>query len=261
MKLLYVTFSALLAVSSNNTSAFAPTHVSTKPILSTMSSTVRRASSLMSRNMVTESSSPFDFLSGLFPKKENVAEEPKKTKLPDVVIDSDYTLAYIFAAIGVFIILTSPDKTCVPGSSFVCPPSVWGVVQGGLNMLFASFLAIQARRIRFVFDETSFELKNVDFAASNEEVLRASGENFVVGGANRWDYDKFVNYDFFPSVDYPVLVYFKETQTPKEKWNEGPGGLDKVGGGQVHFFPAIANVKQLKEQFEIRGCSKVTNEV
>jgi hypothetical protein len=28
---------------------------------------------------------------------------------------------------------------------------------------------------------------------------------------------------------------------------------------QVHFFPAIANVKQLKEQFEIRGCSKVTN--
>lgn len=228
MKILfYAIFSALLA---DNTSAFAPTTASTKTV---MASSSVRTCPLLSRYMVTESSSPFDFLSGLFPKKEKIPNEPKKPKLPDVVIDSDYTLAYVFAAIGVFIILTSPDKTCVPGSSFVCPPSVWGVVQGGLNLLFASFLAIQARRIRFVFDETSFELKNVDFAASNEEVLRASGENFVVGGANRWDYDKFVNYDFFPSEDYPVLVYFKETQTPEEKWNEGPGGLDKVGGGQV----------------------------
>ena len=28
-------------------------------------------------------------------------------------------------------------------------------------------------------------------------------------------------------------MYFKETQTPEEKWGEGPGGLDKKGGGQV----------------------------
>jgi hypothetical protein len=194
--------------------------------------------------MATESSSPFDFLSGLFPnKQEKIPESPKKPKLPDVVIDSDYTLSYVFAAIGIFIILTSPDKTCVPGSSFVCPPSIWGVVQGGLNLLFASFLAVQARRIRFVFDETSFELKNVEFGASKEEVLRASGENFVVGGANRWDYDKFVNYDFFPSVDYPVLVYFKETQTPSEKWKDGPGGFDKVGGGQVGYCFLIIIVR------------------
>mmetsp|Transcript_11565 Transcript_11565/g.21613 ORF Transcript_11565/g.21613 Transcript_11565/m.21613 type:complete len:256 (+) Transcript_11565:125-892(+) len=246
--------SALLAA---HASAFATT-VSVSKTITANSATVR-AYSLQSRKMVTESSSPFDFLSGIFPKKEKVPNEPQKPRLPDVVIDSDYTLSYVFAAIGIFIILTSPDETCVPGSSFVCPPSIWGVVQGGLNLLFASFLAIQARRIRFVFDETSFELKNVDFGASNEEVLRASGENIVVGGANRWDYDKFVNYDFFPSADYPVLVYFKETQTPEEKWNEGPGGLDKVGGGQVHFFPAIANVKQLKEQFEIRGCAKIEN--
>ena len=28
-------------------------------------------------------------------------------------------------------------------------------------------------------------------------------------------YDSFVNWDFFPSVQLPILVYFKETQTPK----------------------------------------------
>ena len=59
-----------------------------------------------------------------------------------------------------------------------------------------------------------------------------------------------MNYDFFPSKDFPILVYFKETQTPEEKWGEGPGGLDKVGGGQVHFFPAICNVEELDKMFK-----------
>ena len=43
----------------------------------------------------------------------------------------------------------------------------------------------------------------------------------------------------------------------QDKWNEGPGQFDEVGGGQIHFFPAIANCKELKEQFEIRGCKKI----
>ena len=88
-------------------------------------------------------------------------------------------------------------------------------MQGGLNILFATFLAIQATRIRFVFDEDSFELKTVSLKSSAEEVLEDSGENFVVGGANRWTYDSFVNWDFFPSEKFPILVYFKETQTPE----------------------------------------------
>ena len=28
-------------------------------------------------------------------------------------------------------------------------------------------------------------------------------------------YDSFVNWDFFPCIQLPILVYFKETQTPK----------------------------------------------
>jgi len=195
------------------------------------------------------------FFDSIFPNK--VEAEIEEPKIPDFVADPNINLSILFGAIGIFVILTSPGSGCVEGS-LICPPSTLGVIQGGLNIVFAVFLAIQARRIRFVFDDTSFELKNTDSDPSGSDAtLQESGENFVVGGANRWDYDKFVNWDFFPNEQFPILVYFKETQTPEEKWSEGPGKLDKIGGGQLHFFPAIANVQQLKEQFEIRGCAKV----
>ena len=38
---------------------------------------------------------------------------------------------------------------------------------------------------------------------------RSTGENVVVGGENLWAYKSFVNYDFFPSEQTPILVYFK----------------------------------------------------
>lgn len=241
----------LLCISGSSAFTVAPNqHVMTNSRgVATTATSLKMASS-------TESSNPLgDFFNNIFSKPDKVQTEPEKPKIPDAVISSDYSLSYLFAAIGIFIILTSPNKSCVEGS-LICPPSIWGVVQGGLNLLFASFLTIQAKRIRFVFDETAFELKNCDLGASDDSILKDSGENFVVGGANRWDYDAFVNYEFFPEA-FPILVYFKETQTPKESWNEGPGQLDKAGGGQIHFFPAIANVKELKEQFELRGCAKV----
>lgn len=33
-------------------------------------------------------------------------------------------------------------------------------------------------------------------------------------------YDTFVNWDFFPSIDLPILIYFKETQTPEVRISE-----------------------------------------
>mmetsp|Transcript_31258 Transcript_31258/g.44389 ORF Transcript_31258/g.44389 Transcript_31258/m.44389 type:complete len:89 (+) Transcript_31258:79-345(+) len=75
---------------------------------------------------------------------------------------------------------------------------------------------------------------------------------------------------FFPKgwIDQPqgpVLVYFKETQTPSEKWMEGPGesanseeAISKGAvPGQVHFFPVICDAKQLREEFQKRGCPKL----
>ena len=94
---------------------------------------------------------------------------------------------------------------------------------------------------------------------------RSTGENVVVGGENLWAYKSFVNYDFFPSESFPILVYFKETQTPEDQWNVGPGeqanSAEAIANGakpgQVHFFPAIANVAALKSGFEVHGCAKI----
>ena len=78
-------------------------------------------------------------------------------------------------------------------------------------------------------------------------------------------YTSFVNWDFFPSESFPILVYFKETQTAKEFWNVGPGeqansaeALAKgAKPGQVHFFPAIARSDQLKAAFKTHDCAKL----
>lgn len=129
---------------------------------------------------------------------------------------------------------------------------------GGVPLLlFGIFLAYQTTTLRFTFDDTNFSLVKSD--------LSSSGENVVVGGENSWAYDKFVNYDYFPSRSFPILVYFKETQTPEEFWNDGPGesanseaALAKgAKPGQVHFFPAIGNVEKMNEAFEVHGCAKI----
>lgn len=168
------------------------------------------------------SSSPFDFLEGIFSSSSGSAAVAAPA-IPDVVVDTDYKLAAAFGAVG--------------GSILANAHNVGGVLGGGFIALLAILFAVQATRLRFVFDEDSFELKSVADVGSSE--LTDSGENIVVGGANRWTYDSFVNWDFYPSVDLPILVYFKETQTPKEDGSEP---------GQIHFFPCIANAKQLEEQ-------------
>lgn len=185
------------------------------------------------------------FFEGLISKAED-DKKISKPSIPDTVIDPDYNLAIVFAAIGTTILTVNHGFH--PDFSFF---AIFGGIAGALHLLLAALFGIQASRVRFVFDSEAFELK------MGGDDLQDSGENIVVGGKNRWDYSTFVNWEFFPNVDYPILVYFKETQTPKEKWGEGPGGLDKKGGGQVHFFPVIGNAKQLEQQFLLRDCAKL----
>ncbi|XP_073140669.1 uncharacterized protein [Henckelia pumila] len=103
--------------------------------------------------------------------------------------------------------------------------------------LLGLFLLVQATRVRFVFDEESLEVKVGD-------QLEESGENAFVGGKNSWKYTTFVNWElWWPS--FPILVYFKETQTKPE--------------GQIHFFPVIFNGKQLYDVMVERcGSSKTS---
>eukprot|EP00879_Flechtneria_rotunda_P030163 GHRR01032760.1.p1 GENE.GHRR01032760.1~~GHRR01032760.1.p1 ORF type:complete len:164 (+),score=44.61 GHRR01032760.1:626-1117(+) len=85
------------------------------------------------------------------------------------------------------------------------------------------FLGIQATRVKFLFEPNALEV----VVAGKEE---QQTENAFVGGRNKWTYDTFVNWELW-WPNFPILVYFKETQTKPE--------------GQIHFFPVIFNGKQL----------------
>jgi NIMA (never in mitosis gene a)-related kinase len=160
----------------------------------------------------------------------------------------DYKLAAAFLGLGV-LTLYAP----------------WLV--GGFTTLLGLLFIVQTTRVRFVFDDEAFEVKakELDNLFADDSQLVSSGDNFAVGGDNRWRYDSFVNWAFLPSEDLPILVYFKETQTPKDNWQVGPGKWANSEAaiakgavpGQVHFFPCIASPKVLKEQFEARGCKKI----
>lgn len=186
-------------------------------------------------------------ISTMFAPKAVSEKELKKPKLPDVVIDPSFKLPVIFLILGVLL-------DCIPYIQLTLGPLV--------TLLGVLFL-VQTFRIRFCFDETAFELRMGD-------KLENIGENVVVGGENRWAYDSFVNWEFFPKgwVDAPqgpILGYFKETQTPSDKWNEGPGksanGEEAIAKGavpgQVHFFPVLCDAKQLRAEFQKRNCAKL----
>lgn len=163
-----------------------------------------------------------------------------------VIIDSDFRLAAIFLSGGLLL-----DQ--LPFLKWTLGPFI--------TLLGVLFL-VQTFRLQFVCDSTGFELLQGETGET--------GENVVVGGENRWTYKSFVNYEFFPKgwIDQPqgpILVYFKETQTPSEMWSDGPGAMansdkaiaDGATPGQVHFFPALCNCKQLKAEWERNGCAKL----
>lgn len=68
-------------------------------------------------------------------------------------------------------------------------------------------------------------------------------DNVIVGGANRWKYSSFVNWEFW-WPNFPVLVYYKETQTKPE--------------GQIHFFPIIFSGKELYDVM-VERCGSTQN--
>ena len=85
-------------------------------------------------------------------------------------------------------------------------------------MLFATLLYVQTLRVRCVFEKDSFEFYNIKghkLDLDNGARLEEKPANYVSGTQNRWTYDSIVNYGFFPSLEYPVICYFKETETPE----------------------------------------------
>ena len=183
-------------------------------------------------------------------KTVDLARSTTSTSLaagPLEVIEPSYNLAVGSLALGA--------AFGVPGSPLKSKLSAF---LGGIPLtLFGLFLAYQTTTLRFTFDDDNFSL-----VKSNME---STGENVVVGGENIWAYQSFVNYNVFPSQKFPILIYFKETQTPEEFWKVGPGeqanseeALAKGAvPGQVHFFPAIGNTEQIIAAYEKHDCAKL----
>lgn len=127
---------------------------------------------------------------------------------------------------------TAKRETIIPKPSYNIPAVLLGVAGAShladvdaisyVTGILGAFLAFQASRVKFVFDDEALE---VVVGKQQDET-----ENAFVGGRNRWTYDSFVNWEFW-WPGFPVLVYFKETQTKPE--------------GQIHFFPIIFDGKQL----------------
>ncbi|DBB11602.1 TPA: hypothetical protein ACH3X3_006992 [Trebouxia sp. C0006] len=126
-------------------------------------------------------------------------------------------------------------ETVIPEPSYSLPIGLAGIaglsgLEGNLALagvtgFLGAFLAFQASRVQFVFDDEGLEvlIKSKDDKAEESE-------NKFVGGQNRWSYDAFTNWEFWWKK-FPVLVYFKETQTKPE--------------GQIHFFPVLFKGDQL----------------
>lgn len=142
-----------------------------------------------------------------------------KTKRETVIPDPDYRIPIVLLGATGALVYTDNLVAAVP--------------VGLLGLL----LLVQATRVRFVFDDEALEVK-----VGSE--LKESGENAFVGGKNRWKYSTFVNWEFW-WPNFPILVYFKETQTKPE--------------GQIHFFPIIFNGKQLYDVMVERAGSSKTS--
>lgn len=161
------------------------------------------------------------FSSGILTKLDAVSRVQQK-KIEKVVIDKDYRVA---AGFGVAAALALSQQNLVAGVP--------------LSAL-AALLTVQTGKVKFVFDDEAMEVFVAKKGDSGEDVF-LSRDNFAVGGRNRWKYSTFLKWDFIPSKDFPVFMYFTESQTDSEK-----------PGGQFHLFPVIMNGKQLNDQLMMR---------
>lgn len=128
--------------------------------------------------------------------------------------------------------------TLIAISLFLGPVCHLWFPQCAIHAILGGFLSLQASRVRFRFSETDLDVVFIQPGESDGEAAKAetdsSGDNKLQGGgANKWSFESVQNWEFwFPG--FPVLVYYKETQTREE--------------GQPHFFPIIMDGKKLYEE-------------
>jgi hypothetical protein len=232
----------------STTVAFAP---SPAVSIRKASSSLNMASSLMPKDGY--SNKPLFERKSTKPVADRNVSWIQRQTMPDVIIEPSYFLTFAVAILGPLIWWYHPSYA-VDGT-----PSLIGIFGGGFHVLFAALLWVQTKRVRCVFEKDAFEFYNIRGPRLDLErgaKLVKKPNNYVSGTRNRWKYDKITNYGFFPSLDFPVICYFKETETPEEQWDKWFAAFDSYGRGQPHFFPGICNVYQFKEQMELRGVKR-----
>jgi len=241
-RMMKLIFFLSLAVAS--TTGFAPVQLQTRGTASVTSSTVQMAAS--SFRDPAERKDAWVNKPAYTPRSTTPVADKKvnwiqRQTMENVMIEPNFYLTWAVALLGPLIIWYHPSYAA-DGS-----PSLIGIAGGAFHMLFAALLWVQTSRVRCVFEKDSFEFYNIKGPGLDLEKgawLEKKPSNYVSGTANRWKYDTIINYGFFPSIDYPVICYFKETETPKEQWNKWFAAFDSYGRGQPHFFPGICDAYQ-----------------
>lgn len=127
------------------------------------------------------------------------------------------------------------------------------------HFLLAALTGSQANRVRVVMENDSFELFNL---ANSGEYLKEKPSNYVKGTINRWYYKDITDVSFWPSQQFPFIVFFKETATDRDVdgnfgwWGKfaelhDPTFLEVEG--QPHFMPALFDVDQFVDQLAKHG--------
>ena len=191
----------LLATTTDNVGAFVPTST----IISTSSNTKASTCTTIHQSTFT----PDDFAEptiSLLAKLNNA----KREGAPRIesILEPTYAVTLATAAAGPFI-------TLLYGGSLM------GMAGNCLHVVLAALFWVQTLRVRCVFEEDGFEFYNLkgDMKLSNDKAkLTRKPKNFVTSTENKWSYDKVTGYQFYPSLEYPLICYFKETETP-ERYN------------------------------------------
>ena len=121
------------------------------------------------------------------------------------------------------------------------------------HAVLAALLWSQTNRVRVVMSNDNFELFNL---SNSGKFLKEKPSNYVKGTINRWYYKDITDVSFWPSQEYPFIVYFKETATPRDNnvhgkfewWGKFAELHDPTSNGivdgQPHFMPGLFDVEE-----------------
>ena len=131
------------------------------------------------------------------------------------------------------------------------------VAGAAIHLVLGGYIWKQTDRVRCVFDsQNTFEFKNLK---KSGELVRKPNLNYVKGTINRWKCGTTVDFGYVPSKIFPLIVWFKETETPPDTWGQyGQWGKlfanrSKTAPSAIHFFPGFVDIDRWESEMLSRG--------